>query len=137
MLTEVKESMPVLKGDIFATVVSVITLKDYYSPRHHWSKNLFLGHAHEEIFGPERDFWTSGVGDHFQRRRRSDQAGERHDLWSIGRHLDQGHHARASFRERDQSGRGLDQYLQHVQRSVSLWWLQAVRLRPRDGQARA
>ena len=87
--------------------------------------------AQEEIFGPVVSVIT------FQGRRRSDQAGERNRLRSVRRHLDQRHHARAPFCERDQGRRDLDQYLQHVQCGVAVRRIQAVGLRPRDGQARA
>ena len=87
--------------------------------------------AQEEIFGPVVSVISFKDEDDLIKQANDTIYGLSAGIWT------QRHHARASLRERDQGGRDLDQYLQHVQCRVSLWWLQAVRLRPGNGQARA
>ena len=87
--------------------------------------------AREEIFGPIAAVIP------FTRRGRGGPPGQRHDLRPVGLGLDARRRPRAAHGARDRDGRDLDQ-LEHLgARDDAVRRLQAVRLRPRAGAARA
>ena len=87
--------------------------------------------AREEVFGPIAAVIP------FDRRGRRGATGQRHDLRPVGLGLDARRRPRAAHDARDRNRRDLRQ-LEHIgAREHAVWRLQAVRLRPRAGSARA
>ncbi len=79
--------------------------------------NLRSGSHRDAVQGPERDY----------------TGGQRHDLWTRRRRLDQGHRQGPSDGRATQSGHGLGQLLQRLRCGAPVRRLQAVRMGPRDG----
>ena len=83
------------------------------------------------------DLRSGHGGHHVRGRRRLDQTGQRDDLRSLGRHLDARPRARPPFCQSGARRRRVDQHLQHDPPGLALRRVQAVRLWPGIGQARA
>ena len=87
--------------------------------------------AQEEIFGPVVSVISFKDEDDLIKQANDTIYGLSAGIWTND--ITRAHR----FAKEIKAGVDLDQYLQHVQCCVSLWWLQAVRLRPRNGPARA